>query len=149
MPEIQHNGKLNQVLIDLGRSLLQYVGEAWPWTSPGHDADRAALDQLVARQKEQVARLTDLLLERGWQIDFGQYPVEYTDLHYVALDYLLGQLLVNEEGLVVELEEAIHTCIDDPEAVQLLEHILAEERETLRRLREFAESRTATAATKF
>ena len=30
----------------------------------------------------------------------GTYPTEYTDLHYVALDYLLEQLKANQAGIV-------------------------------------------------
>lgn len=128
---------LNRLVVDLGRSLLQYVGESWPWV-PG-DAARAeeALQRLVQRQRESVARLTELLIRRNGSIDFGTFPTEYTDLHYVALDYLLEQLIESEQGLVAEVEHARAGC-DDAEASPLLDEILADERGILEELRQLA-----------
>ena len=95
MAESQNNSQLNFLLINLGRSLLQYVEECWPWS--GNETHGNPLDALVIAQKETIARLTDLLIQRRWNIDFGSYPTEYSDLHFVALDYLLLQLIENQE----------------------------------------------------
>ena len=32
-------------------------------------------------------------------IDFGTYPTEFTDLQYLALDHLLGQLVAGQAGV--------------------------------------------------
>ena len=117
----QYNRLLNDVLIALNRSLLQYVGDAWPWTETSAEAARFKLAALVARQRTQSERLTELLIDRRWSIDFGTYPTEYTDLHYVALDYLFALLVDNERGLINDIERARAECAGDREAVRILD----------------------------
>lgn len=98
--------RLNDLLIDIGRSLLQYVGESWPWTSAEESDERAAVERMVAEQRETVLQLAALLDARKHRITYGQYPSEYTSLHYVALDYLLEQLVDEQRTLAAELKSA-------------------------------------------
>lgn len=151
MDHYEYNPELNQLLIDLGRSLLQYVGECWPWTGTDGDDDgdqeRTVIHQLVARQHVAVAQLADLLANRHWPIDFGTYPTEYTDLHYMALDFLLGQLIANERSLISELEAGIETTrYDDPQAAELLRDIISQERDNLAELQKLAAPRATGSA---
>ncbi len=116
---------LNELLINLGRSLLQYVGECWPWSDPDTQEAQHKIDELVRIQKSQTARLAYLLYEADWTIDFGTYPTEYTDLHYVALGYLLDQLVHDQLELAQEAERTLPACQDDPEAKRLVGEIQA------------------------
>ncbi|MFO1095562.1 MAG: hypothetical protein U0992_20005 [Planctomycetaceae bacterium] len=108
--------RLNDLLIDLGRSLLQYVGESWPWASEEEAAEQTAVERMVAEQRETVLQFAALLDERGHRIAYGQYPSEYTSLHYVALDYLLDQLLDDQQYLADELTAAALESGDDEAA---------------------------------
>lgn len=126
MAEITHNAKLNELVVDLGRSLLQYAAESGTW-SRSHAAASDIL-ALAVRQQRSVAQLADLLIDRGATVDFGGFPTDYTDLHFMSLDYFLPRLQESEDALVSELDEAVHTCVDDAEAVALLQGLLAEER---------------------
>lgn len=100
--------RLNVALQGLHRSLLQYVGECWPWTSDLDGQElRAGLQALVITQKQDVARLVDILTDAGWVIDYGTYPTEFTDLHYVSLAYLLKQLLTQQTLLISSLESLV------------------------------------------
>lgn len=134
MAHVQHNAKLNQLQIDLGRSLLQYVGHCSTWSSRSDAALQKEFTELVAIQQGHVAQLSNLLMDRRWSIDFGGFPATFTDLHFLSLKYLLKQIIVNQKAVLVELEEASHTCVDDPEAVQLIEQVLASERQLTERL---------------
>lgn len=125
----QRNRELNDVLISVGNSLLQYVGECWPWTPEDAASIHPAMESLIERQKQQIARIVDLLVARAWPIEFGTYPTDYTDLHFVALDYLLPQLVDGEQALIDELEQARLRCSDDPEAQTLLAEIQDQQRE--------------------
>lgn len=127
MPAITHNAKLNELVVDLGRSLLQYAAESSPWGKTGALADEIA--RLAARQRESVGKLVELLTSRGWVIDFGVYPTDYGDLHFLGGSYFVPKLQESQEALVVEIDEAAHTCFDDPEAVAILREVLAEERD--------------------
>jgi hypothetical protein len=141
---------LNRLVPRVYRSLLQYTVECWPWTpsaeSPdGKSPEQKAIEQMAARQQEFVARLVDLLSRRGVVVDFDNYP-DYSELHYVALDYLLGKLIADEQRLVSELEAARGAIHNDPPAATLIVELLAAEKDNLVRLRELA-SKAAAAVT--
>lgn len=127
MAVIEHNSKLNELVVDLGRSLLQYSAEVSPWAKSGALADE--MSRLAARQRESVSKIVDLLVDRGWSVDFGAYPTDYGDLHFLAWNYFVPKLEQSQEALVAELDEAVHTCIDDYDAVKVLRDVLAEERQ--------------------
>jgi len=141
-----HNEALNDILINTGKSLLQYVGEAWPWTSVSALQEQRAIDELVSQQQRHVAAITELLGKRAWTIDFGTYPTEYTDLHYAALDFLLAQLIASESALVDDVERAKQKCSSDTEAVSSLDGLLIEQREITVQLRQLSVSATGDAS---
>jgi hypothetical protein len=128
MALVQHNPPLNQLLIDIGRSLMQYVGQCSSWSGRSQAASETAFAKLVARQKNDVEQLAKLLIDRRWPIDFGVFSSSFTDLHFLSLKYLAKHTLVNQTKIVAELEEAAHICVDDPEAANLIKEVLASER---------------------
>jgi hypothetical protein len=138
MNELSPEQRLNQVLIRLYRSLLQYTAECWPWLDAGENGERQTLQQMAADQQAQVGRIVELLLNRGANVEFDNYPTEYTDLHYVALDYLLGQLIADEEELLAEIRDVQGDLATDREAVALLRDIAGLEQEHLQTLRTLA-----------
>ncbi len=127
MAVITHNAKLNELVVDLGRSLLQYAAEVSPWAKTG--ALDNEMSRLAARQRDSVGRIVDLLVSRGWSVDFGVYPTDYGDLHFLSWNYFVPKLQQSQEALVTELDEAVHTCIDDAEAVAVLRDVLTEEQQ--------------------
>lgn len=135
MARIQHNTKLNQLVVDLGRSLLQFVGEVSPWSPNNAGAAREAVARLVVSQRNHVERLTGLLVERRCRVEFGVYPAAFTDLHFLSLKSLLPRIIASQDALVAELDEAAHTCVDDPEAAAALGEVLAAQRAGTEELR--------------
>ena len=141
---------LNRLVPRVYRSLLQYTVECWPWTPSAESADgispeQKAIEQMASRQQEFVGRLVDLLSRRGVVVDFDNYP-DYSELHYVALDFLLGRLIADEQRLVAELETARGAIHNDPPAATLVVELIAAEKQNLVRLRELA-SKVAAAVT--
>ena len=127
------NAKLNDMVINIGRSLLQYLNESWLW-SENPDAT-ATIKTMAARQKEHSVALVDLLESLGHDVDLGTYPTEYTDLHYLALDYIAGQLVGNQESIVASLKSIHRTAIPD-NGGDLIDRIQAGEQKILEALRE-------------
>lgn len=125
---IQHNTQLNQLVVDLGCSLLQFVGEVSPWSPANAGAARDAVAQAQQQQRHHVEQLVDLLTERRWPIEFGLYPAEFTDLHFMSLKAMLPRIVENQNRIIAELDEAAHTCIDDVDAIGILMTVLAGER---------------------
>jgi hypothetical protein len=126
MVAVAHNAKLNDLVIDLGRSLLQYAWEGSAWTADSMSAKR--LEDCAMAQQADVGRLVNFLVDRGWPVDLGTYPTDFTDLQFLSLEYFLPKVRQNQQRLVDELDEAVHTCVDDPDAVALLRDIAASER---------------------
>lgn len=144
MAESQNNSELNLLLINLGRSLLQYVGDCSPWSDDTEQGN--PLDALVGAQKDSIVRLTDLLIQRRWSIDFGIFPAEYSDLHFIAIDFLILQLIENQKALVADVEQSqIASAGDDP-ALELLSEILSSERDILTQLQGLSKSRSSGSA---
>ena len=138
MFEQRNNELINELLIAVHRSLLQYSVECWPWTAPGEASEQDAITDMVQEQQIFVHRLVELLLESEFTIDFGGFPTEFTDLHYVALDFMLQEMIKDEEFLIAQLERGHAVVADDVEASSLLAELTAAERRHLTQLRELA-----------
>jgi hypothetical protein len=134
---MQHNDVLNGVLILLRRSLLQYAGEAWPWSGSGSEEPRGEIDRLISAQAERVRKLADLLDGRRWTIDFGAYR-DFTDVHYLSLSFVLPHLVENEQTIVREIELALPACAGDSEGTALLAEILVGESQAVSELQRLA-----------
>lgn len=145
MAEIQHNSRLNAFVVSMGRSLLQYADESWPWTASNEAETQAVLHRLATLQRQAVEALVELLDLRDWTIDFGTYPTDYTDLQYLSLDYFLSRIAAGEKSVVADLDEAVHACVDDPAAVEVLKEVLTTERKIVERLDSVTKSRSAAA----
>jgi hypothetical protein len=129
------NAILNDLLVELHRSLVQYAAESWLWSTEQAGELRAAVLSLAERQRQDTSRLVYFLMGRGHIIDFGMYPFEYTSLHYVALEYLYQQLLENQRALTEMAESCdLQLQANDPHAAGLVRDIARSEREGLERL---------------
>jgi hypothetical protein len=134
------NEILNHIVGCVFRSLLQYSIESCAWTtlaesSGGATAEQQAVEQMASRQQEYVARLADLLAERGEIVDFGTYP-DNSALHYVSLDFFIDKIIEDEQYVVAELEGGLKALASDAEASSLVSEILTSERANLAKLRE-------------
>jgi len=142
---MQQNELLNQVLIVMGRSLLQYSAQAWPWTGDGPAGPQSTVNGLIAEQSGRIGQLADLLDSRRWTVDFGVFP-DYTDLHYLSLEYVLPHLVQNQRSVIREIEAVIPQCASDAEGLALLAEILQGERAALAKLEELSRPHPATPA---
>ena len=150
MADQNQNDVLNRIVARVYRCLLQYTMECWPWTTatetPGREPpEQKTVEQMAARQRDFIARLVDVLTQRGASVDFGNYP-DFSEMHYVSLDYLLGKLMADEQKLVSELEAAIPALKGDARAAGLVSELLSAEKEHLVRLREMAARASAAVA---
>src|SRR5579863_9768791 len=132
---MQQNEVLNWVLIVIGRSLLQYTPQAWPWTRNGATQLHKTLEQLISEQSDRVRQLAELLDSRRFTVEFGVFP-DFTDLHFLSLEYLLPHLRDNERWVVEQVESAVQRAAGDPDGSALLARVLEGERATLAKLEE-------------
>lgn len=137
MSERKLYAELNELLVNLGRCLLQYTCEAWPWTDEQTAAVHAEIETLAERQSQLVADIADWLDKQEWPVDYGVYPAEYTDLHYVSLSFLMAEIVRNADELTAEVE-AMQKQFSDTGARPLIDHVLAEQKAVTAKLQELA-----------
>ena len=150
MAEQNPNDILNRVVARVYRCLLQYAMECWPWTTatetPGVEPpEQKAVEQMAARQRDFLGRLADLLTRRGAVVDLGNFP-DFSEMHYVSLDYLLRKLIADEQKLISELEAAQKALQGDAAALGLVSELLAAEKNHLLGLRDMTAKAGASVA---
>lgn len=126
---------LSDLLNRIRYSLLQYVGETWPWVGTAEEARKETFLGLVRRQQFSAERLASLLLDRRAVVSGSNYPEDCSELHFVTLDYAKSRLMANSESIVAALKDAASKLSDDPEALRLVEQLASDEEQTLNALK--------------
>lgn len=132
---------LNRVLQIQYRSLPRYLVYGSPWTQSNGNGSpaAAALENIVHDQEQMTERLADFILSHRGQPDVGDFPVEFTDLHFLSIDYLLRELLYYQQQDVSELERCVTALAgSEPEAQALAEEALGSERAHLESLEQLS-----------
>jgi hypothetical protein len=134
---------MNRLLVLHQRSLPMFLTYASPWTA-GHDRKAVeTLGYLVEDQKRLAGRICDYLLERRWRTDPGEFPLEFTGLHDVSLDYLWPKLIEAQMRDIRVIQDCIAGLQSDPFARALAEEALGSARGHLESLEEVAAELTA------
>lgn len=127
---------LNNVLIQMARSFLQYVAESWPWVSTETASVESQVRVLAARQRQDVSELAAFLAGREHFIDFGSFPTEYTDQQFLSLQALIGRMKASHQlvcSRIANTVTSLHTA-GDVEASQLMVTLESHERDILKAL---------------
>jgi hypothetical protein len=112
-------------------SLLNYVGDAFPWTTAEGDAALAKLRQIVAEDREATGALGRFLAKKRMPPPFiGSYPGGFTTMNFVGLDYLLPRLVAAQRQEVAALERD-RGAVTDAEARAEWDKVLAVKRRHL------------------
>lgn len=125
---------LNELLRTQYRSLPMFLSGTDPYARSGDQRAEAVLANVVADQKAMVQRLGEAILDRGGQVDSGNFPIEYAELHFLALDYLIKELVVRQKDDVAAIERCVARLTSDRAARMLAEEVLGQERAHLETL---------------
>jgi hypothetical protein len=125
---------LNRLLAIGYRSFPMYLTDAAPWTHEGDEKATEVLENIVADQKGMVQRIGEFILDSGWRVETGEYPMEFTDTHFLSLDFLLKELVRYQRGDVAAIERIVSQLGDDRVARELAEETLGMERAHLEAL---------------
>ena len=129
---------LNRLLQVQNRSLLAYLAQASPFVDR---ADRRAAEVLAnmhANQQAMAARLADAVRERRGRVEGGTFPMDFTNLNFVALNRLLPELIQHQRRDISVIERCVAQLQNDPQARALAEEVLGAERAHLEQLEELA-----------
>ncbi|HEX5270059.1 MAG TPA: hypothetical protein VFW33_06220 [Gemmataceae bacterium] len=89
-----------------GRSLLQYVSEAFPWTKAVGDATPDKVRDLAREERDALGVLTKYLARQRHAVPYlGAFPMSFTTMNFVSLDYLLPRLTESARQSIAALEK--------------------------------------------
>jgi bacterioferritin (cytochrome b1) len=120
--------QLNRLLEIEYRSFPMYLADAAPWTSQHDERAVEALKNIVADQRVMSQRIGELILDLGGRIEPGEYPLQFTDTHFLSLDYLLKDLQYYQRQDIADIERIVARLAGDREARELAEEALGAER---------------------
>jgi hypothetical protein len=113
---------LERMLKLLCRSLPAYLADARPWARAGDLRIQAALDRLADDQQMYARRLAKAITERGGRFDPGRFPMALTAKNDLALDFLLQEVIDDQQRAAAAIEHCAALLEDVPSL-----HALAEE----------------------
>lgn len=120
------------------RSLLQYVTESFPWTTPEERAALAEFQQLAAEERDGTAALGRYLASCRLVVPYlGSFPMEFTSINYVSLEHLFPLLAEHAKLALDRLEKDLEE-IEDLEARNLVQNMVDTKRRHLQRLESLA-----------
>lgn len=113
------------------RSLLSYIGDAYPWTTAAGGPALKTLNQLIKQEKQAVTDLGRYLIRRKVTPPFiGSYPASFTAWNFIDLVALLPRLLESQRRSISEIQADLSKIHDVP-ARQEAERLLAVKKKTL------------------
>jgi demethoxyubiquinone hydroxylase (CLK1/Coq7/Cat5 family) len=127
-------------------SVLQYAGEAFPW-SRAEDRDAVLeIRRLWAEDRERIGELTRFLHKSRIRPPFiGTFPSGFTTLNFIGLDFLLKKLIDDQKRAIRDLEADV-SSIASPEVREPLQHMLDTKKTHLPILEQLSSKRTVPAA---
>jgi hypothetical protein len=129
---------LQDIVRRASRSMLQYVGESYPWAGDGEAGLLAQIRAVIAEEELAVEGLAGFLRKNRIGIPYlGSYPENFTNLNYVSLDYLMPRLLDWQRGWVAILGRDA-ALIADAEAKAEVQKLIAIARRHLEQLEQIA-----------
>ena len=131
---------LQEIVRRESRSMLTYVGEAFPWT-PSREADTLArLKDLVAHNNDAVAILGRYLTKLREPVGYlGSYPNSFTTINFLSLDHQLPKVVASEQANVAALERDLAN-LNDKDAHLQVEKLLELKKKQLEKLEFLAEA---------
>lgn len=137
---------LQDILRREGRSVLMYVGDAFPWTTVGHSADLARLRELIHTEGAAIGDIVKYLQRQHVPAAVhGSYPASFTTINFLALKYILPRLIAYERESIPALEREL-ASIADPAARQVGDGLLKAKLRNLALLEELAARQSQPAA---
>ncbi len=110
---------LNRVLVLLTRSFPQYLRWARPYIPTGRENVTDTLDQIVAIQNALADRIGQYIFESGGLPDQGRFPIEFTDTHDLAIDFLIREAIGYQKDDIANIEECVEALRLAPAAQAL------------------------------
>jgi hypothetical protein len=115
---------LNRVLSILRKSFPQYLRWGRPYTPPGREHLMQTIEDVALAQDGLADRVSVLVDESGGLPDDGEFPMEFTDTHDLAIDFLIDEAIGYQKQDVTELAQLVDDLKSAPAAQSLASEAL-------------------------
>jgi hypothetical protein len=133
--DAQTQALLQNILAGQMRTLLLYIGDAYPWTAAAGEEALARLRQLIETERTAINALGRYEARRRISPPaLTAFPGYFTSWNFVALEALVPRLVQAQEESIAALEKDL-AALTDPEARTEVEKLLAVKKRTLEGLR--------------
>jgi hypothetical protein len=130
---------LQGILLRESRSLLQYLDESFPWTTPEGQAAATRLKQLAGEERAAAGKVADFLRRHRIAPPYlGAFPEEFTSVNFIGLDYAVARLVKAEERALARLESDLGQ-LEDKEARDLVGELIQEKQRHVKDLQALAD----------
>jgi hypothetical protein len=137
---------LNRILVLHARSLPVYLSYAKPdqlWKQP---KAAAVLSRVAEDHQRTVDRLATLILENHGTVDHGEFPMSFTGLHDLSVEYLFRQLIDRQKRFIAVIDKLAAQLTLAPFAQAAAREAVGEAKGHLENLEELAAEPTSSAA---
>ena len=134
---------LNRLLALVCRSLPQYLRSSRPYTTPQEHEAVDVLAAVVADQDAMADRICRMVTDAGGLPHTGKFPMEFTDLHDLGLDFLVDAAVKYQERDVAAIQQVVDAAEPWPAVRAIAEETLGLAKGHLDTLREVAEKTPA------
>ena len=131
---------LNCILALHSRSLPQYLSSAHPWSTAHTSAAQRTLRSVAEDQRLMVERIGSAIMDEGGCPNLGAYPMTFTGMHDLSVDYLLQEAIQRQKQDIETLRQCIAQLQHAPAARALAEEALGAAEGHLQNLEELAPS---------
>lgn len=139
MPTSESIAALNRILAILMRSFPQYLRYARPFIPPGQAIAMETINEIATGQDTLAERVSDQIVAAGAIPDSGEYPMEFTDTHDLAIDYLVREAICYQRQDIEALAESAESLSLAPAAQSLAYEALGMAKGHLESLQEIAD----------
>ncbi|MCE9606226.1 MAG: hypothetical protein K8U03_15125 [Planctomycetia bacterium] len=123
---ISTSRRLNRLLAIHCRSLPMYMLDAGSWQSdaPKENEFVQAMHNIVIGQKELSQRIATVIMDLGGVVSPGPFPMEFTDMNFLSLDFMVRETLGLQRRDIGEIEGIVRGVGNEPEAKAIAQEAL-------------------------
>jgi hypothetical protein len=127
---------LNRLLAIHCRSFVQYLRWSRPHVPEGRQEELETLEAIAQDQDAMSERISKLIIDSGALPHTGEFPMEFTDLHDLDIDFLIAAAVRYQDYDLSAVQEVVNGLQGAPAARALAEEALGMSKGHLDSLRE-------------
>ncbi len=116
--------QLNRLLAIHCRSFVQYLRWSRPYVPPGGEDALDTLEAIATDQDALADRISSMIVDAGALPRTGEFPMEFTDLHDLDIDFLIAAAARSQEYDVAAIEQIVADLQSAPAARAMAEEAL-------------------------